>query len=168
MATQKPRTVLYRRKRELKTRYSKRLKLLLSGKKRVVVRLTNTRVIAQLVEFTPKGDKVLLGVDSSALKQFGWTYSAKSIPAAYLTGLSLGVKAKEKKINEEVVLDTGLRSPLHKGRTYAFLKGAVDAGLKVPHENKTSSLMIRDCRECIYKIMQNHRKAKKPLSLRNI
>ena len=65
MVSRKPRTVPYRRKRENKTNYLKRLKLLISRKGRLVVRFTNKRVLAQLVEFTSKGDKVLVGVDSS-------------------------------------------------------------------------------------------------------
>ncbi|MEK6853076.1 MAG: 50S ribosomal protein L18 [Nanoarchaeota archaeon] len=133
MASRKPRTVMYRRKREHKTSYPKRLKLLLSGKKRIVVRLTNSRVIAQLVEFTPKGDKILAGVDSFALRKYGWKYSCKNIPAAYLTGFLLGRKAKDKKFKDTSVLDTGLNYPQHKGRIYAFLKGALDAGISVPH-----------------------------------
>lgn len=136
MATQKPRTVFYRRKREHKTSYAKRLKLLQSGKKRLVVRLTNSKIIAQVVEFTPAGDKVLVGVDSFALRKYGWNYSCKNFSAAYLTGLLLGTKMKEKKYKETVVLDTGFKSPLHKGKTYAFLKGAVDAGVSVPHSGK--------------------------------
>ena len=136
MASRKPRTVVYRRKREQKTSYPKRLKLLLSGKKRIVVRLTNSRVIAQLVEFTPNGDKILVGVDSFALRKYGWKYSCKNIPAAYLTGFLLGRKAKDKKFKDESVLDTGFNSPQHKGRIYAFLKGALDAGISVPHGEK--------------------------------
>ena len=30
-------------------------------------------------------------------------------------------------------MDTGLNYPQHKGRIYAFLKGALDAGISVPH-----------------------------------
>ena len=86
MVNRKPRTVPYRRKRENKTNYLKRLKLLLSRKGRLVVRFTNRKVVAQLVEFTPKGDKVLVATDSFALRKLGWQYSCKNLPAAYLTG----------------------------------------------------------------------------------
>ena len=132
MASKKPKPVLYRRKRERKTRYSKRLKLLLSGKLRLVVRITNQKVIAQLVEFTPQGDKVIVGVDSFALKKLGWNYSGNNFPAAYLTGLLLGKKALEKEI-KEAILDTGFKAPLKKGKFYAFLKGVLDSGFEVPH-----------------------------------
>lgn len=136
MAAQKPRTVLYRRKRENKTNYLKRLKLLLSRKGRLVVRFTNKKVVAQLVEFTSKGDKVLVGTDSFALRKYGWQYSCKNLPAAYLTGILFGKKVAEKKYKGEMVFDTGFRSPLHKGKYYAFLKGALDAGVSVPHSGK--------------------------------
>src|SRR3989344_4741987 len=136
MVNRKPRTVMYRRKRENKTNYLKRLKLLLSRKGRLVVRFSNKRVLAQLIEFTGKGDKVLVGVDSSALRKSGWQYSCKNLPAAYLTGFLFGKKVAEKKYKGEMIFDTGFKSPLHKGKYYAFLKGVLDAGVNVPHGGK--------------------------------
>lgn len=135
MANKKPRTVLFRRKREQKTDYQSRLKLLLSKQLRVVVRITNARVIAQVVEFQNKGDKVLMAVDSTELKALGWNYSQKNFPATYLTGLLLGKTAKNKGI-KQAILDAGTISPLKKSKVYAFLKGVVDGGLNVPHEQK--------------------------------
>ncbi|MBS3120280.1 50S ribosomal protein L18 [Candidatus Woesearchaeota archaeon] len=135
MGSGKPKTVLYRRKREQKTRYSKRLKLLLSRKPRLVVRLTNTKIIGQIITFGPRGDSVLVGVDSSALASLGWTYSFKSLPAAYLAGFLLG-KTALKKGCQEAVVDTGFRAPVHKGKIYAFIKGVVDAGLRLPVDSK--------------------------------
>ena len=132
MRPKKPRTILYRRKREGRTNYTRRLKLLLSRKPRLVVRLTNQRVIAQLVQFTPKGDQVLVGADSFALKKLGWTYSCKNIPAMYLTGLLLAKKAIEKG-HKLAILDVGLRNPKPRGKTYSFLKGVIDGGLTIPH-----------------------------------
>ena len=136
MAKKKPKAVLYRRKKELKTNYLKRLKLLLCRKPRVVVRFTNRKIIAQIVEFTSTSDKVLMGVDSSHLKKQGWNYSLKNTPAAYLTGLLLGKVAAGK--YADLVLDTGFKLPLKKGKTYAFLKGLLDAGLNVYQSDKKS------------------------------
>jgi large subunit ribosomal protein L18 len=130
MAT-KPKTVLYRRKRQKKTDYKKRLKLLIGDKPRIVVRFTNQRVIVQLVEFHPAGDKVLLALDSLALKKLGWEYSCKNLSAAYLTGLLFGKKAKEQ--NQEAILDTGVAYTIKGGKFFAFLKGLLDSGLEVPH-----------------------------------
>lgn len=132
--TNKPKTVLYRRKRQGKTDFKKRLNLLLSRKPRLVVRFTNKKIIAQLINFLEKGDKVQIGVDSSVLRKAGWTFSLKNIPAAYLIGLLFGKRAVNAGY-KKVILDTGLRSPHSKSRIYAFLKGVVDGGLDVPHSN---------------------------------
>ncbi|MCS7122138.1 MAG: 50S ribosomal protein L18 [Archaeoglobaceae archaeon] len=124
--------VPYKRRREGKTDYRKRLKLLLSRKPRLVVRITNKRVIAQLIEYNPRGDRVLVGVDSSMLLNYGWKGDLNNTPAAYLTGLLIGKRALEKGI-KEAVLDIGLRTPTKSSRVFSVLRGAVEAGLKVPH-----------------------------------
>lgn len=132
MTSKKPRTVLFRRRREQKTNYQSRLKLLKSNRPRLVVRFTNKRIIAAIIKFEMKGDKILLGKDSTALDKFGWGFSQKSYPAAYLLGLLIGKEALKKGITE-AILDTGFDTPLPKGRTYALLKGVLDGGLQVPH-----------------------------------
>ncbi len=132
MATKKPKTVLYRRKRESKTDYNKRMKLLLSRKARLVVRFTNQKIVAQIIKFDPKGDQVLAATDSSVLKKYGWNYSAKNLPSAYLTGMLIAKIAKSKDCNE-CILDTGFKQAIKKGKIYAFLKGAVDSGLNIPY-----------------------------------
>ncbi len=131
----KPKTVLYRRKREAKTNYAKRLKLLFSQKPRVVVRFTNTKIIAQVVSFTQKGDVVTAAVDSSSLSKMGWKSSLKNFPAAYLTGVLIGKKAQEKGC-KEAIMDTGFKNPQKGGKVYAFVKGVVDSGLQVPHSEE--------------------------------
>ncbi|WP_456327666.1 50S ribosomal protein L18 [Archaeoglobus sp.] len=125
--------VPYRRRREGKTNYRKRLKLLLSRKPRLVVRITNRRVIAQIVEYHPQGDRVLVGVDSSMLTKYGWKGDLNNTPACYLTGLLVAKKALEKGI-KEAILDIGLHTPTRGGRVFAVLRGAVEAGLNVPHD----------------------------------
>lgn len=132
MSNKKPRLLTYKRKRQGKTNYRKRLHLLLAKKTRLIIRLTNKKIITQLVDFKTTGDQVLIGVDSSDLKKYSWPFSAKSLPAAYLTGYLLGKKALQKKI-KEAVLDLGLKKPIKGNKIYACLKGAVDAGLNVPH-----------------------------------
>jgi large subunit ribosomal protein L18 len=132
MARNKPKAVLYRRKREHKTDYKKRLHLLLSDKPRVVVRFTNQRVLAQLVQFKPMGDFALAAVDSEVLKKLGWTYSRKNTSAAYLTGLLLGKKAVTAG-KKNAIMDTGFMTVLQKGKIYAFLKGLLDAGMEIPY-----------------------------------
>lgn len=133
MGSKKAKPVNYRRKREGKTNYKKRLRLLLSEKPRLVLRLSNTKIVAQIVEFDVKGDKVLLASDSNSLKRLGWNFSLKSLPAAYLFGAEFGKKALGQFSDKEIILDTGLRTPQVKGKIYAFLKGVLDAGLNVLH-----------------------------------
>lgn len=124
-----------RRRREGKTNYRKRLKLLLSRKPRLVVRITNRRVIAQIVEYAPEGDRVVVGVDSAMLREFGWKGDLNNTPAAYLTGILIAKKALQKGIGE-AVLDIGLHTPTRGSRVFAVLRGAVEGGLKVPHSDE--------------------------------
>ncbi len=132
MARLKLRSVPFRRKRTQKTHYPKRISMLISGIPRVVVRFTNQKIIAQIIEYHRIGDKVIVAVDSFALRAVGWPYSAKNFPAAYLTGLLLGRKAIAKGCSK-AILDTGFKVSLKKGKTYAVLKGLLDGGLDVPH-----------------------------------
>ncbi|ADD09308.1 50S ribosomal protein L18 [Candidatus Aciduliprofundum boonei] len=127
--------VKMRRRREGKTNYRKRLAYLKSGKPRAVVRKTLRYVIVQIVEYHDDGDKILVGVNSSHLKKYGWKGSFKNTPAAYLTGYLAGKLALKKGI-EEAVLDIGLQSPVKGSRVFAALKGMVDAGLYVPHSEE--------------------------------
>jgi len=124
-------TVKHRRKREGKTNYKRRIGLLTSKKHRLVVRRTNTKIITQIIDFELKGDKVKVGVDSTELKKLGWKGSLKNIPSAYLTGFVLGKKAIAAGI-KDAILDIGLNTARHGTKIYAALKGAVDAGLKIP------------------------------------
>ena len=75
-----------RRRMEGKTNYRKRVKLLSSKKPIIVFRKGSKSIIAQISSFDPKGDKMILQVNSVELKKYGWNISKKNIPAAYLTG----------------------------------------------------------------------------------
>ncbi len=126
-----------RRRRENKTDYKARLRLLKSDKPRIVVRKTNKYVIGQVVISEVAQDKIVLGVNSKELLSHGWPEnlkgSLKSLPACYLTGYLLGKKSKDLK---EAVFDIGLQRNMHKSRLYAFLRGAIDAGLNIPHNEE--------------------------------
>jgi large subunit ribosomal protein L18 len=121
----------FRRRREGKTNYRKRLKLLLSGKPRLVYRKTLKYIIGQIIEFDKKGDKTLVGITSKILQKYGWKFACDNTPASYLTGYLLGKMALFKGI-KEAILDIGLYTSTKGGRMYAFAKGAIDAGLNVP------------------------------------
>ncbi len=124
-----------RRHRERKTDYRRRLKLLRSRKPRIVVRKSLREIRVQFVEFDPAGDKILASAVSDELaKQYNWKFSLSSTPAAYLTGLLAGKRAKDKGI-EEGVLDIGLHHPTVGGKLFASLKGVLDAGVACPHDD---------------------------------
>ncbi|MEM0230969.1 MAG: 50S ribosomal protein L18 [Candidatus Woesearchaeota archaeon] len=129
-------TVEFRRKREGKTNYYKRIKLLSSQKPRLVVRKALKNIIVQLVEYNPKGDIVVASAHSRELIKYGWKLNRGNIPAAYLTGLLLGIKARKVMKNPEAILDLGLQESVKGSRLYAALKGALDAGLNIPHSEE--------------------------------
>lgn len=124
-------TVLYRRKREGKTNYKKRLAVLKSGKPRLVVRPSVKSITMQVIKYLPKGDIVVAAVNSRALAKMGWKASLCNTPAAYLTGMLIAKKAQEKKVTE-CVLDIGLVPSIRGSKVFAALKGAADNGLKIP------------------------------------
>jgi large subunit ribosomal protein L18 len=128
-------SVPYKRKRDEKTDYRKRLALLKSGRPRFVVRKTNKRVIVQLVKFTPKGDKTLFTVSNIDLKKYGFKPVLNNLPASYLTGYLGGKLAVKEKV-KQAVLDIGLSISSKGNKLYAALKGGVDAGLRIPHSEK--------------------------------
>ncbi len=120
----------YRRKREGKTNYKKRLTLLVSGTPRMVVRKTNKNMVLQIVDYDEKGDKVLVTASSAELKKHGWDHATGNLPAAYLTGILVARKSLNKKIKTAIV-DLGLQTPAKGSRLFASVKGAIDGGLGV-------------------------------------
>jgi len=125
--------VPFRRRREGKTDYKARKALVLSGKPRLVARGTLKNMIAQIIVAKPYGDEVTVSAHTRELtRKYGWKAPRGNIPAAYLTGLLCGLKAKTKGV-KEAVLDIGLHSPTKGARVFAVLKGALDAGLNIPH-----------------------------------
>lgn len=131
MASNAIHTVPYRRKREGRTNYKKRLELLKGQKHRLVVRKSNTSIQLQLVDYQPDGDKVIAAFNSLSLTKKGWPFSCNSIPAAYVAGLELGTIAKKNNISDAIV-DLGLQLPKKGGRLYAAIKGVIDAGVAIP------------------------------------
>ncbi|MHA2081022.1 MAG: 50S ribosomal protein L18 [Candidatus Thorarchaeota archaeon] len=124
--------VKFRRRRAGKTNYYRRRRLLLSRRPRLVVRKSNTNTIVQIVNASVVGDLTVASAISTELGGHGWTAGTGNIPAAYLTGFLAGLRAKSRGV-KEAILDVGLNPPVKGSRVYAALKGAVDAGLDVPH-----------------------------------
>jgi large subunit ribosomal protein L18 len=124
-----------RRRREGKTDYQARKALVLSGKLRLVTRSTVKNVVAQIIVAKPHGDEVLVAAHSRELKKYGWKAPSGNVPAAYLTGLLCGLKAKTKGV-AAAVLDIGLVAPTKGGKVFATLSGVLDAGVDVPHDEE--------------------------------
>lgn len=125
-------TVYFRRKRKGFTNYRRRLKILTSKRPRLVVRKSLKNIQANIIEYDKKGDIVRVTCHSSVLKKLGWNYGTANLPAAYLVGFMLGVKAKAANF-KDAVFDIGINKPVKGSRVYAVLAGALDAGLEVPH-----------------------------------
>ncbi|MBW9221559.1 50S ribosomal protein L18 [Methanothermococcus sp. SCGC AD-155-C09] len=124
--------VPFRRRREGKTDYRLRLKLLLSKKPRLVVRKSLNNISAQIISYNERGDKVLVSAHTKELVKMGYKGHCGNLPAAYLTGLLLGKKAL-KEGYEEAILDIGLHGATKGAAVFATLKGTVDAGMNIPH-----------------------------------
>jgi large subunit ribosomal protein L18 len=125
--------VHFRRRREGKTDYRVRLRLLKSDLPRAVVRLSGQRIRVAIVAFDPLGDRVVAAAESSELPGIAFPRaSTATTPAAYLTAYLAGLRAKAGGAGS-AVLDTGLRHPTSGGRLSAALKGLLDAGLEIPH-----------------------------------
>lgn len=123
--------VKFKRRREGKTNYKKRVSTLKSNTPRLVIRRSNNYFRIQMIKYEPAGDKTLLTVDSIILhKKYGWKYGCKNTPAAYLTGLLAGKLAIKAKISEAIA-DIGLNTVAKGASIFAAVKGAADAGLKI-------------------------------------
>lgn len=133
-------------------------------KYRLVVRITNKRVICQIVYATIVGDRTVCQATSTDLEKYGIPVGHKNYAACYATGLLVArrclkimgmdedFKGKEEADGEEfhveeedteaerrpfkVILDVGLRETCVGARIWGALKGAADGGLHVPHKIK--------------------------------
>lgn len=155
------------RRRQGKTDYFARKRLVQQDKDkyntpkyRLVVRITSTRVIAQVVSATIQGDKVFTQADSNELRRFGVNAGLSNYAAAYATGLlvarrllkkvgldttyagntalekSYDVTADEKDRRPfKVILDVGLKATTTGSKAFSVLKGVADGGVNIPHSN---------------------------------
>ncbi len=144
-------TVL-KRKRLGITDYRKRYKLVKSEIPRLVVRPSGKGGTVQLVRFDPEGDRVLKTVTPSTLVKGGMEVKGNNTSVFYLMGYSVGKFAVSNGM-EEVILDTGRHVLSKGGRISAVIKGFVDAGGNLPHDE---SILPDDSR-----IQGKHLKSKK-------
>jgi large subunit ribosomal protein L5e len=158
--------VKLRRRREGKTDYFARSRLIIQDKNkyntpkyRLVVRITNTDVICQIIYAKVCGDVVVTAAYSHELKNYGVKVGLKNYAAAYATGLLLarrhlnkfkldGIYAGKTQADGQMYtvepvangprpfkayLDVGLAKTSTGSKIFAALKGAVDGGLNIPH-----------------------------------
>jgi len=133
-------------------------------KYRFVPRITNTKVVCQIIYATIEGDRVYASAESSEFKKWGVEAGLSNYAACYATGLLVGrrllakaglekIYAGAKKSDGEsyvvekewkegqrkpfkAVLDVGLTRTTSGNRIFGCLKGAVDGGLNIPHSNR--------------------------------
>ncbi|MHA2156978.1 MAG: 50S ribosomal protein L18 [Candidatus Hodarchaeales archaeon] len=127
--------VPFRRRREGKTNYHLRRRLVKGKRVRAVVRLSNNHNLVQFVEPKIEGDITLSSAHSREVKKYKWSAGTSNLPSAYLTGLLAGKKAQKAKISA-AIFDIGLNPPVYGSRVFAILKGLVDSGLEIPHSDK--------------------------------
>ncbi|MBI4451740.1 50S ribosomal protein L18 [Candidatus Woesearchaeota archaeon] len=120
--------VAYRRTRQGRTDYKKRLLMLKTQQPRLVVRKSIKHVLAQVVQYYDNGDKVIASAHTRELAKLGWDAPTGNLPAAYLCGALLAKKAKVK----TAILDSGFQAHVPGSRIYAVVKGCVENGLQVP------------------------------------
>lgn len=129
-----------RRRRENKTDYLKRRKLLKSEKPRIVFRKTNKYLVAQYVVSDEAQDKIVFGIGTKDLLKHGWDEKAKgslkSVTAAYVLGYFAGKKISKEKL-ETPIVDLGMVRVLHKTKVFAFIKGLIEAGVKIVSKEET-------------------------------
>lgn len=129
--------VKYRRRREGKTDYRARKRLITqdknkynSPKYRLVVRITNKQVICQIAYAEIDGDKVVAQASSLELPRFGLAVGLKNYSAAYATGLLVGRRVLAKLGLEEdyegnTEVDGEIVKTESNGRTY-FVEEVAD------------------------------------------
>jgi len=159
--------VKFRRRREAKTDYYARQRLIIQDKNkyktpkyRFVVRFTNRDVICQIFAADLTHDVCLCSAYSHELPRYGLRVGLTNYAAAYCTGLLLARRVNAKfsleyegqtEVNGEdflvekansksrapfkALLDVGLKRTTTGARIFGALKGAVDGGLAIPHNN---------------------------------
>jgi large subunit ribosomal protein L5e len=133
-----------------------------SPKYRFVVRLTNRDVICQVVAAKVKGDEVITAAYAHELPRYGVKTGLTNYASVYCVGLLAARRLLQKyKLDDKYVgqatadgemylvdelddgprpftayLDVGLARTTTGARIFAALKGAVDGGLRIPHNEK--------------------------------
>jgi len=134
----------------------------MAKKYRLCVRRTNKKIICQVIYATIKGDRVICDANSTQLAKYGLKSGLTNYAGAYCTGLLCARRLLQNvKMDEmyqgktevdgelydvaenqgdrrpfKAYLDVGLTRTTTGNRVFGALKGAVDGGLHIPHNNK--------------------------------
>ncbi|KAG6401330.1 hypothetical protein SASPL_138183 [Salvia splendens] len=139
---------------------------------RFVVRFTNKDIIAQICSASIAGDHVLASAYAHELPGYGLEVGLTNYAAAYCTGLLLGRRVLKKlELDEEyegnieatgedysvepadsrrpfrALLDVGLLKTTTGNRVFGALKGALDAGVDIPHSEKRFAGFSKDSKQ---------------------
>uniref|UniRef100_A0A7S1T5J7 Large ribosomal subunit protein uL18 C-terminal eukaryotes domain-containing protein n=1 Tax=Compsopogon caeruleus TaxID=31354 RepID=A0A7S1T5J7_9RHOD len=138
-------------------------------KYRLVVRLTSKDIIAQVAAARIVGDEMIAVAYSHELPQYGIKLGLTNYAAAYATGLLLARRTLKKlgldetyvgkeeadgemfeiEVNDErrpftAILDVGIGRTTTGSKIFAVMKGAVDGGIQVPHNEKRFPAFSKD------------------------
>lgn len=165
--------VKFRRRREAKTDYYARTRLVLQDKNkyntpkhRFVVRISNKDIVCQVFVATLDHDVCLASAYAHELTRYGIKNGLTNYAAAYATGLLLARRINAKynleftgqeeadgedfNVGEEeesafrAILDVGLARTSTGARIFGALKGAVDGGIDIPHNHNRFPGSTRD------------------------
>jgi len=181
--------VKFRRRREGKTDYHARKKLVIqpknkfnTPKNRLIVRISNRDVTAQIAYARIEGDIVICAAYSHELPRYGISHGLTNYGACYATGLLLARRLLQKfgldsryegkvecdgemysvEDNEtgpgafRAHLDVGLARTTTGAKVFAVLKGVVDGGVDVPHSEKRFPGYDEETKELDASVLRSH------------
>jgi len=181
--------VKFRRRREGKTDYHARKKLVIqpknkynTPKNRLIVRISNKDVTAQIAYARIEGDYVLAAAYSHELPKYGIKNGLTNYAACYSTGLLLARRILQKFGMDErytgkeeadgemyevednetgpgafrAHLDVGLARTTTGAKVFAVMKGVVDGGVEVPHSEKRFPGYDPESKELDASILRKH------------
>ncbi|KAH1003431.1 hypothetical protein HUJ04_003356 [Dendroctonus ponderosae] len=181
--------VKFKRRRQGKTDYYARKRLIVQVKNkyntpkyRLIVRLSNKDITAQVAYSRIEGDKIVCAAYSHELPRHGVKVGLTNYAAAYCTGLLLARRLLKKlgldtlyegttdvtgdEYNVEALdqgpgafrcyLDVGLNRTSTGARIFAVMKGAVDGGLNIPHSTKRFPGYDAETKQFNAEVHRNH------------
>jgi len=181
--------VKFRRRREGKTDYHARKKLVIQAKNkyntpknRLIVRISNTDVTAQIAYARIEGDIVISAAYAHELPRYGIPVGLTNYAACYSTGLLLArrtlatFKLADKYEGQTEVdgefysvesnetgpgafrahLDVGLARTTTGSKVFAVMKGVADGGIEVPHSEKRFPGYDSESKELNAEVLRDH------------